>query len=63
MDENGDPVVIEVNMSYGQIDFHQLCNGPIFGDRTGEMLDYLFKHDRMLNGVGFKDVEDESKLI
>lgn len=38
IDENGEPVVIEMNISYGEIDFHQYCNGPIFGDMTKEVL-------------------------
>ena len=32
LDENNRPVLIEVNLSYGQLDFHQMCNGPLFGD-------------------------------
>lgn len=42
IDEQGDPVVIEVNMSTGGIDFHQLCNGPIYGDATPEILDEVY---------------------
>lgn len=38
IDEEGDPVVIEMNISYGELDFHQYCNGPIFGDMTPEIL-------------------------
>ena len=38
IDENGDPVIIEMNISYGELDFHQYCNGPIFGDLTSEIL-------------------------
>lgn len=38
IDENGEPLIIEMNISYGELDFHQYCNGPIFGDLTPEIL-------------------------
>lgn len=38
VDEAGEPVVVEMNISYGELDFHQYCNGPIFGDLTPEIL-------------------------
>lgn len=38
IDDNGEPVIIEMNISYGELDFHQYCNGPIFGDLTPEIL-------------------------
>ena len=38
IDDDGEPVVIEMNISYGELDFHQYCNGPIFGDLTPEIL-------------------------
>lgn len=38
IDENNSPLLIEMNISYGELDFHQLCNGPIFGDNTDEIL-------------------------
>lgn len=38
VDEDGEPVVIEMNISYGELDFHQYCNGPIFGYMTEEIL-------------------------
>lgn len=42
IDEDGNPVIIEVNMHSGQLDFHQLNNGPIFGDDTEEVLKEVF---------------------
>ena len=39
---DGEPVVIEVNMTFGQVDFHQMCNGPMFGELTGEVLSQVF---------------------
>lgn len=29
---DGKPILIEANLHYGELDFHQMCNGPIFGD-------------------------------
>lgn len=40
--EAGEPVLIEVNLTYGGVDVHQLCNGPIFGDLTDEILNEVF---------------------
>lgn len=41
IDENGRPCVIEVNSSQPGIFGEQLCNGPIFGERTQEVIDYI----------------------
>lgn len=30
IDKSGNPVIIEVNLAFGEIDFHQIANGPIF---------------------------------
>lgn len=43
VNQSGDPVLIEANFSYGQLDFHQMCNGPIFGEKTEEILNTVFK--------------------
>ena len=40
--ENGDPVLVEANLHYGQLDFHQLNNGPLFGEDTEKILKELF---------------------
>ena len=42
IDPAGEPILIEVNLSFGELDFHQLCNGPIFGERTSEILSRVF---------------------
>lgn len=49
--EDGRPILIEFNITYGQMDFHQLCNGPIFGDLTDEVLDDVFKNAYTLNCI------------
>jgi len=33
------PVLIEFNLRGQEINFHQLCNGPLFGQCTGDVLD------------------------
>lgn len=35
---DGEPVLIEANLHYGELDFHQLNNGPIFGEDTEKIL-------------------------
>ena len=40
--ENGEPVLIEANLYDGQLDLHQISNGPLFGDRTQEILGEVF---------------------
>lgn len=37
----GKPIVIEINLDSADIAAHQIFNGPIFGDRTQEVLDYI----------------------
>ena len=43
IDPSGEPILIEVNLSYGELDFHQLCNGPIFGSLTTQVLQRVFQ--------------------
>ncbi|MBO4966322.1 MAG: hypothetical protein J6C81_08715 [Muribaculaceae bacterium] len=42
IDSDGQPVLIEVNMHSGQLDFHQLNNGPVFGEDTPLILEEVF---------------------
>ena len=42
IDQQGEPVLIEANLHYGQLDFHQLNNGPIFGEDTHKILQEVF---------------------
>jgi len=30
-------------MTFGEVDFHQMCNGPIFGDLTERVLNEIYK--------------------
>lgn len=42
IDEHDEPVLIEANLCDGELDFHQLNNGPLFGDDTDEVLHEVF---------------------
>lgn len=41
-DENNEPVLIEANLCDSELDFHQLNNGPVFGEDTEEILNEVF---------------------
>lgn len=36
--EDGEPVLIEMNLTYGDTHIHQLANGPLFGDKTEQVI-------------------------
>lgn len=42
--ENGEPILIEMNLMEQGINFHQGTNGPLFGDLTDEVLDIVYNH-------------------
>ena len=46
VDENGEPTIIEVNLCYGGADIHQIANGPLFGDKTEDVLDCVFRKQK-----------------
>lgn len=46
IDEAGEPVLIEANLHRGELDFHQLNNGPLFGDDTQMILAQVFRNKR-----------------
>jgi len=43
--EDGEPVLIEANLCNGEIDFHQLNNGPLFGEDTNRILAEVFQNN------------------
>lgn len=48
--KDGEPILIEVNLIYGDIDFHQIANGPLFGEMTQEVVAEVFsRKNRRLN--------------
>ena len=42
VDEDENVVLIEANLKYGELNFHQFNNGPLFGDDTKAILDEVF---------------------
>lgn len=42
IDQDDNPGLIEVNMTYGGVQIHQIPNGPIFGERTPYILSKVF---------------------
>ena len=54
---NAEPVLIEMNISFGEIDFHQLCNGPILGDDTDHILKEIVEKNVTLQQV-FNYIDD-----
>lgn len=41
LDTDNRPVLIEANVSFPGISFEQMCSGPIFGERTYEVIQYI----------------------
>lgn len=39
---NAEPILIEVNLTYGGVNMHQMCNGPVFGDLTEKVLSRVY---------------------
>lgn len=52
INDRNEPVVIEINSSQPGVIGEQLCTGPIFGDRTSEVIEYcahkMFLYNRSL---------------
>ena len=46
VDENSEPTIIEVNLCYGGADIHQIANGPLFGDKTEDVLNCVFRKQK-----------------
>lgn len=44
VDKNNIPIVIEINLDSGEIQFHQIYNGPLFKERTEEVIEYIKLH-------------------
>ncbi len=44
VDKEGRAVVVEVNLDSAEIQFHQMFNGPLFGSRTCEVIEYVKSH-------------------
>ena len=46
VDETGEPMIIEVNLCYGGTDIHQIANGPLFGNKTEDVLNSVFRKQK-----------------
>ena len=44
IDFEGKPLLVEANLCYGELNLHQLNNGPIFGDDTEKVLKDVFNY-------------------
>lgn len=42
IDSDGEPLMLECNLAKGSISYHQLTNGPLFGEDTRKVLDEVF---------------------
>jgi hypothetical protein len=48
IDSDGEPLLIEINLRFQGINGGQLCNGPLFGDLTDDILEEVFaKKDKI----------------
>jgi hypothetical protein len=45
IDPNETPILIEYNLFYQGINLQQLSNGPLFGEMTDEVLEFVFRKD------------------
>ena len=43
LDYNDNPKLIEANLWWPSTSYGEICNGPAFGDRTDEVIDYVSK--------------------
>ena len=50
LDYNNEPVIIEGNTNYPGISLEQMCSGPIFGERTDEVIAYVYNR-KCIGGV------------
>lgn len=48
IDYNDEPILIEANLFVGELEFHQLNNGPIFGEETEDILNEVFQSKKKL---------------
>lgn len=48
IDDKDEPVLIEANLFVGELEFHQLNNGPIFGEETEEILEEVFTSNKKI---------------
>ena len=49
--EDGHPLLIESNLSGGGLDVHQVCNGPLYGDITHDVVAEVFNNSYTLKSI------------
>jgi hypothetical protein len=49
--EDGHPILLESNLSGGGLDVHQVCNGPLYGDMTHDVIAEVFKNSYTLKSI------------
>jgi hypothetical protein len=49
--EDGHPILLEANLSGGGLDVHQVCNGPLYGDLTHDVIAEVFNNSYTLNSI------------
>lgn len=49
IDEYNIPKLIEVNLTFGDVQLHQMTNGPIFGTDITKILDIVYSNDKKIN--------------
>lgn len=48
IDKENEPIVIEINLDSAEIEAHQVFNGPVFGDRFDEVIQYIENKKQLL---------------
>ena len=51
VDQNGEPLLLEANLCYGELNLHQLNNGAVFGDDTEKVLAEVFGSKKYAGGL------------
>lgn len=51
IDEKGNPLLVEFNLTFGGINFHQFCNGPILGSLRDDILADVFANSYTLKSI------------
>lgn len=51
IDAAGRPLLIECNVTFGGVSFHQLCNGPLYGELTEDVLKDVFSNSYTLKSI------------
>ena len=53
IDENGEPLIIEANLTMSSLDVVQTVGGPLFGEYTDEVLEEVFHNKKRKEKIFF----------